>query len=100
MRHQGSTARDAAVEFGHLVHGNYWAAPSTFGSANTSHGCVSFADAKGAGNPNIPGAWFYNHSIIGDVVIVKNTGAKTVQPDNGVNGWNMSWASWKAGSAA
>ncbi|KOU59184.1 lipoprotein [Streptomyces sp. MMG1533] len=84
---------------GTFVHGNYWGAKSIFGSVNTSHGCVGLSDTKGANDPNTPGAWFYNSSIIGDVVVVQNTGDKTVSPDNGLNGWNMSWADWKAGSA-
>jgi hypothetical protein len=33
------------------------------------------------------------------VVIVKNSPDKTVKPDNGLNGWNMSWGEWVAGSA-
>ncbi|MER5947240.1 Ig-like domain-containing protein [Streptomyces sp. NPDC001904] len=85
---------------GTFIHGNYWGAKSIFGSVNTSHGCVGLSDAKGAGDSSTPGAWFYDNSMVGDVVIVKNTGDKTVQPDNGLNGWNLSWAEWKAGSAA
>ncbi|GAA3220998.1 Ig-like domain-containing protein [Streptomyces thermocoprophilus] len=84
---------------GTFIHGNYWGAPSVFGSVNTSHGCVGLQDKQGADDPNTPAAWFYNHSIIGDVVVVANTGDKTVAPDNGFNGWNMDWAQWKAGSA-
>ncbi|WP_330338135.1 L,D-transpeptidase [Streptomyces sp. NBC_00557] len=84
---------------GTFIHGNYWGAPSVFGNVNTSHGCVGLRDVKGAGDPNTPAAWFYSHSLIGDVVVVQNTGDKTVAPDNGLNGWNMSWAQWKAGSA-
>ncbi|MFJ4710964.1 Ig-like domain-containing protein [Streptomyces sp. NPDC088785] len=85
---------------GTFIHGNYWGAKSIFGSVNTSHGCVGLSDAKGANDSSTPGAWFYDNSMVGDVVIVKNTGDKTVQPDNGLNGWNLSWADWKAGSAA
>ncbi|POX49988.1 hypothetical protein C3488_15835 [Streptomyces sp. Ru72] len=84
---------------GTFIHGNYWGAPSVFGNVNTSHGCVGLQDKKGANDPSTPAAWFYNHSLIGDVVVVENTGDKTVAPDNGLNGWNMSWAQWKAGSA-
>ncbi|MEU7055398.1 Ig-like domain-containing protein [Streptomyces sp. NPDC046197] len=84
---------------GTFIHGNYWGGPSVFGSVNTSHGCVGLQDKKGAGDPNMPAAWFYDHSIVGDVVVLSNTGDKTVAPDNGLNGWNMSWAQWKAGSA-
>ncbi|MEW2394475.1 Ig-like domain-containing protein [Streptomyces sp. NPDC046862] len=85
---------------GTFIHGNYWGAKSIFGSVNTSHGCVGLSDTKGANDPNTAGAWFYNNSIVGDVVDIKNTGDKTIAPDNGLNGWNMDWAAWKAGSAA
>ncbi|WP_149185147.1 Ig-like domain-containing protein [Streptomyces sp. TRM49041] len=84
---------------GTFIHGNYWGADSVFGNVNTSHGCVGLNDVKGAGDPNQAAAWFYDNSLIGDVVIVKNSKDKTIQPDNGLNGWNMSWADWKAGSA-
>ncbi|WP_405586767.1 Ig-like domain-containing protein [Streptomyces sp. NBC_01190] len=84
---------------GTFIHGNYWAAPSVFGHANTSHGCIGMADVKGGKDPNTPAAWFYNHSMVGDVVVVKNSPDKTIAPDNGLNGWNMSWSDWLAGSA-
>jgi len=82
---------------GTFIHGNYWGAP--FGSGNTSHGCVGLKDVRGANDSSTDGAWFYSQSMIGDVVIVKGSNDKTVQPDNGLNGWNMSWSKWKAGSA-
>jgi len=85
---------------GTFLHGNYWGAKSIFGSVNTSHGCVGLSDTKGADDKGTPAYWMYNNSIVGDVVVISNTGDKTVQPDNGLNGWNLSWAAWKAGSAA
>ncbi|MEU9921251.1 Ig-like domain-containing protein [Streptomyces griseoluteus] len=84
---------------GTFLHGNYWGAKSIFGNENTSHGCVGLSDTKGAKDPNTPAAWMFNHSLVGDVVVIKNTGDKTVAPDNGLSGWNMDWAQWKAGSA-
>ncbi|MER5603414.1 Ig-like domain-containing protein [Streptomyces sp. NPDC002265] len=84
---------------GTFIHGNYWAATSVFGSSNTSHGCVGLHDTKGADDPAVAGYKFYESSMLGDVVIVKNSGEKTVDPANGLNGWNLSWADWKAGSA-
>jgi lipoprotein-anchoring transpeptidase ErfK/SrfK len=84
---------------GTFIHGNYWGADSVFGNVNTSHGCVGLNDTKGANDPKSEGAWFYSHSIVGDVVDVRNTGDKTVDPANGLNGWNLNWADWKAGSA-
>ncbi|MEU1039065.1 Ig-like domain-containing protein [Streptomyces sp. NPDC005907] len=85
---------------GTFIHGNYWGAKSIFGSVNTSHGCVGLSDTKGANDPSTPAAWFYDNSLIGDVVVVKNTGDKTISPDNGLSDWNMDWAAWQAGSAA
>ncbi|MFF4272077.1 Ig-like domain-containing protein [Streptomyces sp. NPDC001536] len=84
---------------GTFVHGNYWASASVFGSQNTSHGCVGLHDAKGANDRSVPGYEFYESSMLGDVVIVKNSGEQTVDPANGLNGWNLSWEDWKAGSA-
>ncbi|MFI5636610.1 Ig-like domain-containing protein [Streptomyces goshikiensis] len=79
---------------GTFVHGNYWASSSTFGSENVSHGCVGLKDVRGAGDGDQPAAWFFNESLIGDVVVVKNSKDKEIAPDNGLNGWNMSWAEW------
>ncbi|MEU9360791.1 Ig-like domain-containing protein [Streptomyces sp. NPDC048301] len=84
---------------GTFIHGNYWGAKSIFGSANTSHGCVGLSDKKGADDPDTPAAWMYDNSMIGDVVVVTNSPDKTIAPDNGLNGWNMSWSEWTAGSA-
>ncbi|MYS05122.1 L,D-transpeptidase family protein [Streptomyces sp. SID6041] len=79
---------------GTFVHGNYWAGAGTFGSSNVSHGCVGLQDARGAGDGSMPAAWFYDRSIIGDVVVVKNSKDKQIQPENGLNGWNMDWSEW------
>ncbi|MFF4804712.1 Ig-like domain-containing protein [Streptomyces sp. NPDC001351] len=86
---------------GTFIHGNYWYDKGNppFGRQGTSHGCVGLADVQGAqGATNAK--WFYDNSLIGDVVIVKNSPDKTVAPDNGLNGWNMPWSEWTAGSAA
>ncbi|WP_407837138.1 Ig-like domain-containing protein [Streptomyces sp. DSM 116496] len=79
---------------GTFVHGNYWASSGTFGSSNVSHGCVGLRDVRGGGSGDVPAAWFFNESLIGDVVIVKNSKDKQIAPDNGLNGWNMDWAEW------
>ncbi|MFF7984732.1 Ig-like domain-containing protein [Streptomyces sp. NPDC007901] len=85
---------------GTFIHGNYWYNKSNppFGREGTSHGCVGLADVQGA-QGDTTAKWFYDNSLIGDVVIVKNSPDKTVQPDNGLNGWNLSWSDWTAGSA-
>ncbi|WP_329123100.1 L,D-transpeptidase [Streptomyces sp. NBC_01465] len=83
---------------GTFLHGNYWASSGTFGSANTSHGCVSLRDVKG-GSSDTPAGWFFDRTLVGDVVEVINSHDKTVAPDNGLGGWNLDWGQWKAGSA-
>lgn len=81
---------------GTFVHGNYWASPGTFGSKNVSHGCIGLRDVRGAHDGSMPAAWFYDNSIIGDVIVVKNSEDKQIQPENGLNGWNMPWSEWVA----
>ncbi|WP_306318876.1 MULTISPECIES: Ig-like domain-containing protein [unclassified Streptomyces] len=82
------------TDSGTFIHGNYWGA-GTFGNVNSSHGCVGLRDVRGGYDKKIPAAWFFDNSMTGDVVVVKNTHDKTVDPANGLNGWNMSWADWK-----
>jgi lipoprotein-anchoring transpeptidase ErfK/SrfK len=84
---------------GTFIHGNYWTAKSVFGTANTSHGCIGLSDVKGGKDDTTDAAWFYDNSLIGDVVVVKNSQDKTIQASNGLNGWNLSWSQWVAGSA-
>lgn len=84
---------------GTFLHGNYWSNKGVFGTANTSHGCIGLSDTRGGEDPSTPAAWFFDHSLIGDVVIVKSSGDKTIRPDNGFGDWNMTWNEWKAGSA-
>ncbi|MFE2425398.1 Ig-like domain-containing protein [Streptomyces sp. NPDC059373] len=84
---------------GTFVHGNYWRPVSVFGHTDTSHGCIGLHDTKGGNDTSTPAYWFYNNSLLGDVVIVKNSPDKTVSADNGFSDWNLSWAAWKAGSA-
>ncbi|GGX24215.1 hypothetical protein GCM10010341_51790 [Streptomyces noursei] len=83
---------------GTFLHGNYWSSSSVFGRSGTSHGCIGLHDNRGGGG-NTPATWFFEQSLVGDVVIVKNSPEQTVKPDNGLNGWNLSWSEWQAGSA-
>ncbi|BAC70498.1 hypothetical protein AQJ43_27475 [Streptomyces avermitilis] len=80
---------------GTFIHGNYWGG-GAFGNYNASHGCIGLRDVRGGGDRSVPAGWFFDHSMIGDVVIVKNSHDRTVAPDNGLNGWNMSWEKWIA----
>ncbi|MEY2247522.1 Ig-like domain-containing protein [Streptomyces sp. BF23-18] len=78
---------------GTFIHGNYWGG-GAFGNYNASHGCVGLRDVRGGYDGKVPSAWFFDNSMIGDVVVVKHSNDKTVAPDNGLNGWNMSWSDW------
>ncbi|MFJ9841272.1 Ig-like domain-containing protein [Kitasatospora sp. NPDC101155] len=77
---------------GTYVHGNYWS--DAFGEDNVSHGCVGLRDVKGGGDGTSMGK-FYDGSMVGDVVIVKNSTKKeTLDPANGLSGWNVPWSQW------
>ncbi|MEV7017572.1 Ig-like domain-containing protein [Streptomyces sp. NPDC093991] len=80
---------------GTFIHGNYWGGDA-FGNRNASHGCIGLRDVQGGWDKKAPGAWFFDNSLIGDVVEVKNSDDAVIAPDNGLNGWNMSWEKWKA----
>ncbi|MFE6054971.1 Ig-like domain-containing protein [Kitasatospora sp. NPDC056446] len=84
---------------GTFVHGNYWANPGVFGTANTSHGCIGLADAKGGASKDTPAGWLFEHTVPGDVLEVRAAAGDVVPPQNGLNGWNMAWEQWVAGSA-
>ncbi|WP_079085651.1 L,D-transpeptidase [Streptomyces dysideae] len=62
-----------------------------FGRVNASHGCIglSTSDAR----------WFYERVRLGDPVTVVNSASDTVAANNGYGGWNVDWATWRAGSA-
>lgn len=83
---------------GTFLHGNYWADPAVFGARNVSHGCIGLRDEKG-GSQDSPAGWFFDRTLVGDVVEVVNSPDRTVDPWNGLSGWNMGWGAWKAGSA-
>ena len=83
---------------GTFIHGNYWADPEVFGNDNTSHGCIGLADAKG-GAGDTPAGWLFDHTITGDVIEVRGSAGEAVPPHNGLNGWNLPWPQWLAGSA-
>jgi lipoprotein-anchoring transpeptidase ErfK/SrfK len=81
------------TDSGTFIHGNYWGG-GAFGNYNASHGCVGLRDVRGGYDKSVPAAWFYNNSMIGDVVVVQHSNDRTVSPDNGLNGWNMPWSEW------
>ncbi|MER6384030.1 Ig-like domain-containing protein [Streptomyces sp. NPDC001250] len=86
------------TDSGTFLHGNYWS-PDAPGRANVSHGCVGLRDVRG-GSSDTPAGWFFDRSLVGDVIEVVNSAEKTVAPDNGLGGWNMTWQEWTANPAA
>ncbi|MFH8804847.1 Ig-like domain-containing protein [Streptomyces sp. NPDC017936] len=86
------------TDSGTFLHGNYWAPWDAFGRVNLSHGCVGLRDVKGGGS-DTPAGWFFDRSLIGDVVEVVHSKDRTVAADNGLGGWNMDWEEWISGSA-
>jgi lipoprotein-anchoring transpeptidase ErfK/SrfK len=80
---------------GTFIHGNYWGG-GAFGNYNASHGCIGLRDVQGGYDGTMAAAWFFDNSMTGDMVIVKNSNDRIVAPDNGLNAWNMSWEKWKA----
>jgi hypothetical protein len=74
---------------GEFLHAAPWQGRN-HGRANVSHGCVGMGteDAR----------WYYDHTLVGDVVDVTNSSRK-MELRNGYGDWNMSWDKWLAGSA-
>ncbi len=60
------------------------------GHRDESHGCLNLNRTNAT--------WFFQNSLVGDVVTVQNTGgAPLAQWQNG--DWSLTWAQWLAGSA-
>ena len=60
------------------------------GNSDVSHGCLNLSPENAT--------WFYEHSMLGDVVVVKNPGAPKIEIwQNG--SWSVPWSTWKKGSA-
>ena len=70
----------------HQLNATVWAQ----GNTDTSHGCLNLNSDNAE--------WFYNFSVPGDVVEVRNTGGQPLQLSQ--NGdWSMPWDQWRKGSA-
>jgi lipoprotein-anchoring transpeptidase ErfK/SrfK len=70
----------------HQLNATVWAQ----GNTDTSHGCLNLNSDNAA--------WFYDFSVPGDVVEVRNTGGPPLKLwDNG--DWTMPWSEWRKGSA-
>lgn len=73
---------------GEYVHWADWSIAQQ-GKVNVSHGCLNVSPANAY--------WFYDFSVPGDIVDVRNTGRKLAVWNSGY--WNSSWAGWIANSA-
>ena len=70
----------------HQLNSTTWAQ----GNTNVSHGCLNLNSDNAE--------WFYNFSVPGDVVEVRNTGGPGLQVwQNG--DWSVPWDQWRKGSA-
>jgi lipoprotein-anchoring transpeptidase ErfK/SrfK len=70
----------------HQLDATVWAQ----GNTDTSHGCL---------NLNADNAkWFFDFSVPGDVVEIRNTGGPPVQLSQGGD-WTLPWDEWRSGSA-
>lgn len=74
---------------GEYVHWADWSIPQQ-GKVNVSHGCLNVSPENAY--------WFYDFSVPGDIVDVRNTGRNLAVWNSGF--WNISWAGWLANSAA
>ena len=74
---------------GEFVHAAPWSVGSQ-GYANVSHGCTGMSTSNAD--------WLYHMTVRGDVVTYTGTD-RTIEPGNGYDDWNISWADYKAGSA-
>ncbi|HEY3603965.1 MAG TPA: L,D-transpeptidase [Sporichthyaceae bacterium] len=79
------------TQSGEFVHDAPWN-HKKIGRHNTTHGCVGLrtADAK----------WIWQHSMLGDPVIVHGSSSKTPQVvANRYDDWNIPWTTWVKGNA-
>jgi len=60
------------------------------GHENVSHGCLNLNRTNAQ--------WFYDHSLVGDVVEVVHSGGPEIQLWQGGD-WSVPWSQWLAGSA-
>ncbi|MEU5705200.1 L,D-transpeptidase [Streptomyces aurantiacus] len=76
---------------GEYVHAAPWSTGSQ-GAANVSHGCTGMSTANAE--------WFFDTVRAGDIVKVVNSDGDMMDPfGNGFGDWNLTWDSWRKGSA-
>ena len=74
---------------GEFLHSAPWNA-ANFGVRNASHGCVGMSIADSA--------WLYENTLIGDPVVTTGS-SRGLEQGNGYSDWDVSYATYKKGSA-
>jgi lipoprotein-anchoring transpeptidase ErfK/SrfK len=72
---------------GEYVHAAGW--NTNIGVRDTSNGCTNLKPADGK--------WFYDFSLLGDVVQYSNTDGTALNPLDGLGDWNIGWPQWTQG---
>lgn len=75
------------TQSGEYAHAAPW--NTHLGELNTSNGCTNLSVADGE--------WFYNFSLVGDVVKYSGTDGTTMPVWDGFGDWNLSWPEWDQG---
>lgn len=70
----------------HQLNDTIWAQ----GNTNVSHGCLNLSGENAK--------WFYDFSVPGDIVEVRNTGGPPLALEHGGD-WSVPWDEWRKGSA-
>ena len=70
----------------HQLNATVWAQ----GNTNVSHGCLNLNGENAV--------WFFNFSVPGDIVEVRNTGGPGLTIAQGGD-WSVPWDQWRKGSA-
>jgi lipoprotein-anchoring transpeptidase ErfK/SrfK len=74
---------------GEFIHDAPWNT-GNIGEANTSHGCVGMTVSDMT--------WLYNHTIVGDAVVVTGSPKPFNELYNRYQDWNVSWSKWLTGN--
>jgi lipoprotein-anchoring transpeptidase ErfK/SrfK len=74
---------------GQFIHAAPWS-EGVQGKVNVSHGCVNVSEKMGA--------WLFSRTMMGDPITVSGTGS-ALRNGNGWTDWNVSYSTFKKGSA-
>jgi lipoprotein-anchoring transpeptidase ErfK/SrfK len=70
---------------GEFAHSAPWSVAQQ-GHSNVSHGCINLSPSNAQ--------WFFNYSIVGDVVNVTGTPVKLGPKDGDIYDWTIPWSQW------